>query len=205
MFQNYDMSRHGIFSGKSKSNPQNLHPRDSFKLRFQVRQTNKKPVLWFGIKFVNWTLIFFCLTLLPGWDVLLTAGLNGNARLVEAGLVWLGEPCRVSGASILSGQGGITVDPDCSALECIAFYCAAVLAFPAAFRRKTPGLLIGVVSILTVNLVRIASLAWTQVHCPAFFDSLHERIWPSVLIGLTLLVCLGWVQWAIPNHEPRSV
>ena len=87
----------------------------------------------------------------------------------------------------------------------MAFYCAAVLAFPAAFRRKSPGLFIGVVGIFAVNLVRIASLVWAQVHWPADFDTLHERIWPSVLIGLTLLICFGWIQWAIPNDETRSV
>lgn len=151
------------------------------------------------------SLIFFGLSLLPGWDAVLARCLACNAWISTWLLNLLGEQCHVSGTSIRSASYGITVESGCSAFEFAVFLCAAVFAFPSRPLRKILGVVVGVPILLAANLIRIASLFWIGVHCPAFFDTAHVKLWPGVLVVITVLVCVGWIHWITMRHEPAPV
>ncbi len=169
----------------------------------QASPNNGSPVSKFAWRFAGFTLGFYALALIPGWDAMLATGLTAHAHLGARLLNGFGEPCQVFGNSIWSASHGITVEPGCSALEYPAFLCAAVFSFPAPLDRKVPGALAGVALLLAANLVRITSLYWIGVHSPAFFDTAHLVLWPCLLVVLTIGIVAGWLHWIPPRHEFR--
>jgi exosortase/archaeosortase family protein len=62
-----------------------------------------------------------------------------------------------------------------------------------------------VVLLFGLNLLRIVSLFVTGIHFPSFFDALHEQVWGFILIPATLLLFLGWMQWALRVPTERGV
>ncbi len=73
-----------------------------------------------------------------------------------------------------------TVDPS------LLFLAAVLATADVAFRRKISGILIGTVVLLSLNLVRIVSLYYTQLHFPGQFHAMHVDVWQPVFIFLAL-------------------
>jgi exosortase/archaeosortase family protein len=161
----------------------------------------KGPVFKLTIQLAVAIVIFYALSLLPVWNLTCSWLVRVDARFSAALLSALGEQCNVSGASIFKAGCGITVEPNCSAIEFIVFYFAAVFSFPAPLLRKILGLFLGGSCIFGLNLLRIASLYWIESHLPAFFDVAHMRAWPSVLVIVTLLLFIAWIQWSVKPNE----
>ena len=76
---------------------------------------------------------------------------------------------------------------------------------PSAFRRKLPGLFIGTLVLLAVNLVRIVSLFLTGVYYPKAFDAMHADVWQILFILLAIVFWALWVQWASRRPAPAPV
>jgi exosortase/archaeosortase family protein len=92
--------------------------------------------------------------------------LRWNARVSNVMLNWLGQVTTVTGSSIFSGRFSIDVRRGCDAIEPSVLFLSGVLAFPSPFLRKLPGIVIGTLVLLAVNLVRIVSLFLTGVYYP---------------------------------------
>jgi exosortase/archaeosortase family protein len=88
---------------------------------------------------------------------------------------------------LIDGPLMVTVDPSCSGLEVLALCLAATLAYPVAWRRRLIGAGLGVLLILALNAVRIASLAGASQS--PWFGTLHTTVWPTILVVATA----GWV------------
>jgi len=156
-----------------------------------------KIVLRFGLTFGLVTAIYYVLALTPWVDGdLFPAYLRANAWVSNALLNWLGQSCQADGTTIRSPQFAITIKRGCDALEPSWLFCAAVLAFPAPWRRRLPGMAVGVAAILTLNLVRIVSLYFIGIHFPGFFETMHLEIWPVVFIIVALLLWFVWISWS---------
>ena len=159
------------------------------------------PVLRFGLTFGVAMALYYVLALLPWTDgKLFPAYLEANAKLSNAILHGFGQSSVVASATIRSSQFSITIKRGCDALEPSWLFCAAVLAFPAPWRRRLPGMALGVMAILGLNLVRIVSLYFLGIHLPGFFETMHLEIWPVIFILVALLLWIGWVSWARPNE-----
>jgi exosortase H (IPTLxxWG-CTERM-specific) len=159
------------------------------------------PVLRFGLTFGVLMALYYIVALLPWTDgELFPAYLEANAKLSNAVLHWFGQASVVAGATIRSPQFSITIKRGCDALEPSWLFCAAVFAFPAPWRRRLPGVFIGVLAILSLNLVRIVSLYFLGIHLPSFFETMHLEVWPVIFILAALFLWLGWISWARPNH-----
>jgi len=92
----------------------------------------------------------------------------------------------------------------CDAVEPTWLYCAAVLAFPAPFFRKFLGVLAGIILLQALNLVRIVTLYWIGIHLPAFFNSAHMEIWPTIFIITAITLFVGWKGWTFDRVEPKA-
>ena len=159
------------------------------------------PVLRFGLTFGAFMALYYVVTLLPWIDGrLFPAYLEANAMLSNAILHWFCQASVVAGATIRSPQFSITIKRGCDALEPSWLFCAAVAAFPAPWRRRLPGILLGVLAILSLNLVRIVSLYFLGIHLPGFFATMHLEIWPVIFILVALSLWIGWISWARPNN-----
>ncbi len=96
---------------------------------------------------------------------------------------------------LVGGPLTVNVDPSCSGLDVIALCVAATLAYPVEWRRRLTGAALGVVGLLVLNAVRIASLA--SASQSNLFQTLHVHVWPTVLVVATG----GWVLWWIRSVE----
>ena len=100
----------------------------------------------------------------------------------------------------LSGRFALEIVVDCAAFEVQAIFAAAVLVFPASWRRRLLGLATGLALIGAFNVVRIACLYLVGIHAPGWFHVLHEEVFQ---IGIVLGTCLmfgTWVYWARRDH-----
>jgi len=110
----------------------------------------------------------------------------------------------VSGQSI-SGRFALTIERGCDAIEPSALFLAGVLAFPAPFLRKIPGMLIGTVCLMVINLVRIVSLYYVGVYFShQTFEIMHVNVWQALFIMLAILFWVLWALWSLkqPARQP---
>jgi exosortase/archaeosortase family protein len=65
---------------------------------------------------------------------------------------------------------------------------AAMLAFPASWRMKVLGVLVGSLAIQIVNMARFISLFYIGQYSRSWFDFAHEYLWETLLILDTMVV-----------------
>jgi exosortase H (IPTLxxWG-CTERM-specific) len=163
----------------------------------------KNPVLRFvvvfgllaGLFYTAMLSSFFLRTVLP-------PDLRFNARLASAVCNWFGQRTIAMDSAISSNRFSIRIDWGCDGSEPLALFVAAVLAFPAPFRRKIPGILLGTAILAVANLARVVSLFLAGVYFPNAFEWMHVEAWPAIFILLAVVLWAIWIQWAM---KPRPV
>jgi exosortase family protein XrtM len=113
-------------------------------------------------------------------------------------IAWIspGEGVRAEGPRLLSHRVRLSVLNGCEGTESIILLAAAVLAFPAPWRRKPLGLFLGAVGVFLLNQGRIVSLFFILSHRPAWFEAMHGYIAPTFIILVGSLVFTHWLRWA---------
>ena len=117
----------------------------------------------------------------------------GVAKASGATLKLLGQGTTMQGTVIRNPRFAVNIQNGCNGVEAMLIYFAAVLAFPAPWKSRLVGLVLGFVAIQLVNLVRVVALFLTGVYFPKLFDSSHTVVWQTVVIlsGVVL-----WIVWA---------
>ncbi len=163
---------------------------------------SKRPVFIFVGVFVLLMGVFYAITFLPFVNKGVMQGLQEvNARASAAVLNIFGEGARAIDTNITSNRYSVNIKHGCDAIEPIALFVAAVLAFPAPLRTKWPGLLIGTFVLTALNIVRIISLFYVGIHWQSAFDTMHEDVWQPAFIVFSLFF---WVVWALWATKPRT-
>ncbi len=106
--------------------------------------------------------------------------------------------------TVISGGFAVQVDHGCDAFLPISTYLAGVLAFPSRLAQKLWGLGLGLLALLLLNFVRIASLFSIGRHAPDFFDVMHGTVWQA---GFVLVAGILWSVWArrvVPEPATQS-
>jgi len=171
-------------------------PPASPELAGDAGELNGKAVRGFILRFAGFSLMLALAPLIPGWDGLVSHYMSTLAVLVNGLLHLFGQPTQLEGANVFTSAFHVTLAPHCSALDIILFYSATVLAFPTSAVRKIVGLIAGFVAIAGLNLVRIATVYLTGIRWPAHVQSVHEELWPVLLIMGTVVLCAAWVCYA---------
>lgn len=171
--------------------------------RLGAWSSSKRPVLVFGLKFASVLAALYTLSLAPFWTRIQDGYLQTLARLANGLLSGFGENSQLTGATIWSGKYGVTVTPECAGLQFGWFLAAAMVAFPAAWGRRALGFVIGVALLGVLNVVRVGSLYFVGVHAPSAFASMHEDVWPSILVLATVGMMAAWIGWA-QRAEPSK-
>lgn len=89
---------------------------------------------------------------------------------------------------------GVRIERGCNGVEAVIILFAAIFSFPAPFKNKIIGFVIGFFAIQVLNLVRIISLfylgQWNQVA----FLWFHLYLWQALIILDALVVWLIWLR-----------
>ncbi|MBF0605944.1 MAG: archaeosortase/exosortase family protein [Candidatus Magnetobacterium sp. LHC-1] len=106
-------------------------------------------------------------------------------------------PCIHSDSFILLPSISLDVRFGCNGLEAVILYVIAIIVFPAPWRLKLQGAVVGFVLLQFFNIIRIAALAYTGVYHRDFFDLIHVYLAQVVMIAIVLgmlIVYLNYVR-----------
>jgi exosortase/archaeosortase family protein len=128
-------------------------------------------------------------------------------RIYTGSVVWLsthlieliGIGVTSSGPFLHLHSAVMEVKFGCNGLEAILLFCAAVLAYPASWKQRVYGIVLGSTLLQFFNLLRIALLAWVLEFHRDIFDVMHEYITQSIMIVIAFVVFLIYLQYV--NNE----
>ncbi len=137
---------------------------------------------------------YFLVASRPVNDAVIVPFTAGVASVSAEVLDLLGEGVAVSGTEIRSPRFAVNIENGCNGVETALLFGSAVLAFPAPWKRRLLGLLLGFAAIQAINLVRVVSLFWIGAHRPALFSSSHTVLWQSIVVLCGVLLFLLWAS-----------
>ena len=118
---------------------------------------------------------------------------RGIAQLTRV-LLWLaGIQATVQNKVVGTPAFAVAIQNNCNAIYETALFASAVLAYPATWRQRLRGVLLGGAILYCVNLIRVLSLIYVGSHFRPYFDAAHIYVWQSLFIVLALGL---WLYWA---------
>jgi exosortase H (IPTLxxWG-CTERM-specific) len=117
---------------------------------------------------------------------------------VDADVIAQGKILR----STRAGGFAISIERGCNGVEAVIIVIAAMLAFPAPWKHKLVGIVLGFFAIQGLNLVRIVSLFYLGQWNRTWFDWFHLYLWQALIVLDALVVFLVWLRY-LP-HDPPS-
>lgn len=148
--------------------------------------------LLFGLELTPWVQQWF---VIPWTDTL---------AVISAGLVKLFDPTVIAQGNVLrSAHNGfaVAIEAGCNGVEASIVLVAAMLAFPAPWKRKLLGLAIGIVAVQGLNVVRVISLFYLGQWNIDLFEFAHQYVWQALIMLDVLIVWLLWVR-TLPRAAP---
>jgi exosortase H (IPTLxxWG-CTERM-specific) len=98
---------------------------------------------------------------------------------------------------------GVRIERGCNGLEAVIILFSAIFAFPAPFKNKMIGFVIGFFAIQLLNLVRIISLFYLGQWNYTAFEWFHLYLWQALIILDALVVWLIWLR-TLPKYEQEG-
>lgn len=91
----------------------------------------------------------------------------------------------------------------CNGLEATLVLWAALLAFPARWKYKFMGLLIGTLAVQALNILRIISLLYLGALNRTWFEFAHAYLWEILIMLDILILFLIWLRFlpSPTDHE----
>jgi exosortase H (IPTLxxWG-CTERM-specific) len=149
----------------------------------------------FGTELTPWAQRWF---VLPWTDALAS---------ISADIVKLFDPQVIADGKVLqSVRNGfaVSIEAGCNGVEATIVLIAAVLAFPAPWKRKLVGLAVGVTAVQGLNVIRVISLFYLGQWNQEAFEFAHQYVWQALIMLDVLIVWLLWVR-TLPHAAPPPV
>jgi len=169
----------------------------NYKEKMKQNRQSKRPILKFGLTLAVLMALFYTFNIFCPAHVtnrFFSSYQHFNAEVSGSLLTMLGHDITVSGETISSPGFSVNIRHGCDAVEPTALFIFAVLAFPAPFLKKLPGVIAGTVFLAIINIIRIVSLFLIGVYYPKAFHTMHVDVWQAIFI---LFAIVAWVLWAL--------
>jgi exosortase H (IPTLxxWG-CTERM-specific) len=141
--------------------------------------------LLFGLELTPWAQHWF---VMPWTDAL--------AR-ISAGIVKLFDSSVLAQGNVLqSTRNGfaVSIEAGCNGIEATIVLLAAIIAFPASWKRRLLGVALGVLAVQGLNVVRLISLFYLGQWDLRVFEWAHLYVWQALIMLDVLIVWLLWVR-----------
>ena len=120
---------------------------------------------------------------------------NITASILGFLLRIFGMDVVVSGNTVtLVGHITLKIIDECTAMFGSIVYLSCVLAYPADFKKKVIGIVLGIPCLYAINMVRLIILAFVGVLSPGIFEFVHTYLWQTIFIVFVIVVWLIWVD-----------
>ena len=152
--------------------------------------------LLFGLELTPWAQTWFVVP----WTNTLAA--------LSADIVRLFDPQVVAQGKILQSADGsfaVSIEAGCNGVEATIVLIAAMLSFPAPWKRRLLGLAIGVVAVQGLNVIRVISLFYLGQWNFDAFDFAHRYVWQALIMLDVLIVWLLWVRTLAHGVPVRAI
>jgi exosortase/archaeosortase family protein len=92
--------------------------------------------------------------------------------------------------------GGLVMDInyECTGLYVLIILFTFLIAYPATWKSRALGMLIGVAALTAVNIFRISVLVGIAEIRPDLFGYFHEYVWQGVFLILVIAYAMSWVE-----------
>jgi exosortase H (IPTLxxWG-CTERM-specific) len=145
----------------------------------------------FCVLFAVFTLLSFTILYLSQ-NVIIVPLNRHFAWISEKMLRLVGIHASSSGAIVTLSTFAVEVRSNCNAIYEVGLYTAAVWAYPASWRERLIGTLVGAAVLYVVNVFRIASLLVVGLLQPSWFETTHLYAWQTLFL---LVVGTCWIAW----------
>ena len=163
----------------------------------KVRERLQDPPTRFSVTLVGYLALIgvvFNGVMLRYQADLLYKGAEATAWLVYLLMQLFSDDVARHGAALVYGGFSANVIIECVGTLEILIYLGAVLAYPATWRQRLPGLLLGPVFILAFNVVRLATLMVIGHYSQPIFEFFHVYLWQTTLILMIIALWLLWLR-----------
>jgi exosortase H (IPTLxxWG-CTERM-specific) len=140
------------------------------------------------------TVLFGVLALRPVNDRVVNPYTTLVAHEARVVLNLFGEGAVVSGQVLSSPRFSVAIYNGCNGLEAILIFVSGVVAFPAPWRSKVAGIVLGFLAIQVFNVVRVVSLFYVGALKPAWFSVSHVFVWQALVIVFAVVLWLAWIR-----------
>ena len=148
-----------------------------------------------GVRFCLLFLVFGVLAfaiLYASQDVFV-ARLNRHLAWVTEHLLRLaGINASSSGAVVNASGFAVDIRNNCNAIYEEGLYTAAVWAYPAPWRQRLVGTLVGAAVLYALNFLRILTLLAVGLLYPGWFAATHLYAWQALFL---IVVGACWIAW----------
>ena len=161
----------------------------------------------FFILFIVLLAVLFALELTPWAQEWLVIPWTNALAKISTTIVTLFDPNVVaSGKIIRSTTNGfaVSIEAGCNGVEATIVLVAAILAYPAPWRHRLIGLVIGIVAVQALNVVRVISLFYIGQWDHAAFEWAHLYVWQALIMLDVLVVWLIWVRRVPRDSGPAG-
>jgi exosortase/archaeosortase family protein len=126
---------------------------------------------------------------------------NASGAAVLATL--LGVETSAADTAVRSGSTQLDIQNGCNGVHALLILACSMLAFPATWRRRLIGLLVGTVTVLGCNLVRLVTLIFVARYFSAHLELVHIYVWQPLIILLAFALFSIWAgRFAADRARP---
>lgn len=118
--------------------------------------------------------------------------LAGSAAGLARGL---GSVSSVHGDQIHVGGLIMDINYECTGMYVLIILFTFLLAYPATWRSRFTGALIGLAALTFINIIRISVLVGIAEVRPELFAYFHEYVWQGVFLILVIAYAMTWVEY----------
>ena len=111
---------------------------------------------------------------------------------------------RVSETIVSLPNFSVEVVGECTGLYEMLIFLAAMIAYPAGWKKKLIGAGLGIPFLYGVNIVRLIFIMVMGNWSPKTFDFMHLYFWQVAMI---LIIVSAWVLWIekVVHYERKAV
>ena len=149
----------------------------------------------FGLELTPWAQDWFVLP----WTSALASMSTSIVTLFDGNIVADGKIMR----STTSGFA-VSIEAGCNGVEATLVLLAAMLAFPAPWKHKAIGLVVGILAVQLLNVLRVISLFYLGQWNYDMFEWAHLYVWQALIMLDVLVVWLIWVRRVPRTDEPSA-
>lgn len=95
----------------------------------------------------------------------------------------------------------VSIEAGCNGIEAAIILIAAMLAFPAPWKHRVIGIVIGLSAVQALNIVRVISLFYIGQWDMKVFVWTHLYLWQVLIMLDVLIVWLIWIRTLPPSSS----